>query len=230
MQFSMDKTDLISIMNLYKKAPKKINRAAASVLNSIAFEARKKQIQTIHDNMTVRNQQFVVSSIRVKMAKSSMPLSVQSAEVGSIKRNRFTGWAEQELGVKAKRTKVATKLARGGSEKGQIAPRFRMKKGKNYPDPSEFKGSSTSNRVINMLQTLSAQKYNKPFVIKGYNKKFKPGLYKFQRRKIKRLQEFKTTKAQPKKIKWMTIANKAVHSSLNINKVWGNALKKQFKI
>lgn len=225
--FAIKNEDLINLTKFYKRLPKQFARASASVLTSFAFGTRQKSIKIIKNRMNVRNERFITSSIKVEKANGNIPLGSQSSKTGSIERTRFTGLVEQELGTKSKRTRTSTLFARGGNESKQIRPSFRMKPGNQFKSPDDFAGESNQHRAIVMLQTLSREKFKKPFVIKGH-KKFKTGLYKLHRNKIKRIQEFKN-KVQPKRVKWLSGGRKLYFGVTNIGNVWAESLKRTLR-
>lgn len=221
--FALKAPNLINLHRFYRRSgPKQFNQAAAATLTSFAFGTRKKSILIIKNRMTVRNEKFVSSSLRVQKAARSAPMNSQVAIAGSISRPRFSGWAEQELGTKTDRTRTATLFARRGGAKA-LPSSFRMKAQNQFISPSDFKGKDDRHRVIVMLQSLSKQRYKKPFIIKGH-RKFKSGLYKFRGKKIKRIQTFKSSK-QPKRLRWLTMARQLYFRTTSIDGVWANSLR-----
>lgn len=217
-------TDLMNLRKFYKKSPKRFNLSMVNLINSFAFETRKEALKVIHSDMQVRNQSFVVSRMRVQTAR----LNTMESTTGSIRSHRFSGWEEQEHGTKTKRTRIATAIGRGGSESKQIMPMNRMKPGRDFPEPNDYEADTAEHRVVAMLRALKKAKYTKPFVIKKH-KKFKSGLYKYHRKKVRRVQEFKSKNAQPKKIKWMTKARNNMFSKNNTRDMWANSLKRTVK-
>lgn len=225
--FQINLSDLKKLKKFYKKAPKQFGRAAAGVLNDFAFGARKESVKTINRRMTVRNSKFVSSSIRVSKARGSNIDSMRS-ESGSIRRKRFSGWEEQELGKRSSRTKIASKFGRGGSNKGTLKPSFRMKPSARFMKPSDFPGATGTQRVGVMLRIIGrTKKRSRPFIITG-SRKFSSGLYKIQNKKIKRIQKFKT-REQPKRIKWHTEAKKDYFQSVDIRNVWAKNIRRVLK-
>ncbi len=225
--FEIEAKNLIRLHRFYRKAPKMFARASANVLTSFAFGNRRESLEIIKNKMTVRNERFVKGSVRVDKARGNVPLSEQQARIGSIKRDRFTGWVEQETGQKTTRTRTSTLLARGGNISRQVRPAFRLKPGNKFLSPNDFEGQSPQHRVIVMLQTLSRQNYKKAFVIKGH-KAFRSGLYKLRRKKVMLLWRFKDRK-QPKRVRWLTLGRFKYFKSTNIDQVWANALKRVLK-
>ena len=218
---TLNANDLLKLRRFYKSSPKQFRRSIVNLINTYAFETRKEALKVIHSDMKVRNQSFVVSRMRVQTAR----LNTMESKTGSIYSPRFSGWEEQETGKKTKRTRVATTLGRGGSDEGQIRPMNRLKPGKDFITPDDFNADSSDHRVVAMLRALEKQKYTKPFIIKGH-RKFKSGLYKRHRKKIRRVQEFKSKNAQPKRIKWMTKARNNFFARANTREMWANSIKR----
>jgi hypothetical protein len=223
--FEIRITDLVRLRTFYKKAPKQFGRAAADVLNDFAFGVRSKSNRVINKKMVVRNSKFVSSSLRVTKARGADINSMKS-ETGSVRRKRFTGWAEQELGKRSTRTKTATTIGRGGNIKGILKPRFRMKPAARFPRPTDFPGKDSNRRVNTMLRVMK-RKSSRPFVIVG-SKRFHSGLYKFHNRKVMALQLFKNRK-QPKRVRWHTIAKSEYFRSISIRAVWAKNIRRTLR-
>lgn len=222
--FQVEAKDLINLRKFYKKAPKQFQRVSANVLTSFAFGTRTESLGAINDKMTVRNKRFVDGSVRVVKARSG-PISSQESEMGSINRARFSGWAEQELGTPTKRTRVATALARGNNPEKQIKPSLRLKPSNQFISPKEYKGRSEQHRTNIMIWDLMRTNSKKPFRIRKH-RKFKPGLYKFVRKKIVAVQVFaKASKLQPKRIRWMTTGINTYFKKNPPRRVWGDSIR-----
>ena len=184
----------------------------------------------MRSTMTVRNDSFLRSRIRVKKAPGGASMANKEAVVGSVRAARHTGWAEQEGLKPDNREKVITPLARGGSNKKRVRPAMRMKKGKKHPRPGDFKGSSARHRATVMLQTIGRTRSKKPFVIHGHPK-ISPGLWRFGRgskgrRKLEPLQLFKEKPATPVRNLWMTKSVDRYFRKLDKKRVWGNIIKR----
>lgn len=221
--FDIEFTDIRRLRKWYKKAPKQFTRAGAGVLNDFAFGVKEVSGRVINKRMVVRNSKFVSSSLRVQKTKGSN-FSSLSSETGSVRRPRFSGWAEQELGKRSSRTKVATPFGRGGSNKGVLKPSFRMKPSARFIKPSDFEGDNQKQKIRAMLNKVSKRKTSRPFLIRG-SKRFSSGLYKIQNRNIRRVQKFKTT-AQPKRIKWHT-QSKAIYFRANKPRdIWARNIRR----
>lgn len=223
----MKSENLILLLNFQRKAPRKFARASANTLNSFAFGNRRKQQLILKNRLNVKNEKFVKSALRVQKASTSAPMESQVAISGSIFKNRFSGWREQELGVATDRSKTSTLFGRGGGRR-QLAPSARMKPGRSFTSPDDFEGKNDQHRVIVMLNTLSRTGNKKPFFITGH-RKFKSGLYKFRGKKIKRLQTFKNKK-QPKRLRWLTLARQLYFSTTSIGDVWADSLRRVLRL
>jgi hypothetical protein len=223
--FQIKSKDLKRLKKFYKKAPRQFGIAAAGVLNDFAFGIRTAQNDAINRRMVVRNSKFVSSSIRVKKARGTRLNSMHS-ETGSIRRPRFSGWEEAELGKRSKRKKTATRFGRGGTNKGILKPSFRMKPSARFKKPSDFPGKSQHRKVINMINAMK-KKTSRPFIITG-TRRFSSGLYKFQNRNIRQIQKFKNRK-QPKRIKWHTEAKQEYFRSISIRQVWAKNINRALR-
>lgn len=227
--FNIEAKDLINLRKFFKRSPKQFARASSNVLNSFAFGTKQENIKIINKKMTVRNTRFVSGSIRVQTARPGQGISGQKSEVGSIKRDRFTGWEEQELGTKTKKNKVASTLARGGSDKKQIRPMFRMKSSNAFKTSKGFKGRSRLQRDRVMIRSLRRDKFKRPFLIKKH-RKLAPGIYKFQGPHLKSIQTFvKSSKLQPKRVHWMKDGTDAYFKKNPVRKVWAESIRRTLK-
>lgn len=101
--------------------------------------------------MIVRNKRFVASKIKVDKTHTRQPISSQEAIVGSIDGPRFSGWVEQELGTKTKRTRVFTRLARRGSPTRPAQPSVRLKASNDFTTPDDYPRLDDNHRAVVML-------------------------------------------------------------------------------
>lgn len=226
--FDIDDRDLKKLIKFYKNAPKLMKHSVAGMLNSFAFGTRSRAMHIIRTNMNIRAKKFVDSSIRVQMAKASQEINQQHSIVGSISRARFSGWEEQELGKKTKRTRVATLLGRGGNVQKKIQPSARLKQSNQFVSPDDYPGTSRHNRSVVMMQDLFRKRHRKPFIVKGH-RRFKSGLYKIKQKKLRMLQSFEPRNVQPKRIRWMSGGRKAFFRKADIRQMWGKQLNRTFK-
>jgi hypothetical protein len=222
--FTLKSSNLKNLRKFYKKAPKQFSWAVAGVLNDQAFGTRKTAMRRIGRNMIVRNPNLVRSHVLVEKAKGGQSIALIQSETGSIDKKRFSGWVEQETGERTKRTRTQTVLARGGSKQNIVRPGFRMKSGNPFPTSDDFGTGSKENRTIAMLATLSHNKFKKPFILSS--RKFRKGLYKFARNKIKKLQDFQPSKIQPKRKPWLIPGRADYFAKTNLNTVWAQQLNR----
>ena len=178
--------------------------------------------------MTVRSANFVNSAIRVQKARGGNTMSSQIAITGSIERQRFSGWEEQELGTKTNRTRLIQLAARGGNFTSTAAAKSRFKPGREFTKPEQFSGKDKHQRGVAMLQVMGRKKTEKPFLIHGH-KRIKPGLYRFIGRKLKMLQATNPGNVQPKKKPWLRPGRDRFMSKANLRLIWAKAIDFQLK-
>jgi len=231
--FQLKQQDLKQLEEAFRKSPKRFRSVTGRVLNTFAFESRLRAIKIVESEMMSRRKGFANKVLKVERANFFRPIDAQRSQVGSIRLPRFSGWVAQQNGRKTNRTRVATSLGRGGKDSRQIAPSNRLRKGKDFKSPDEYKGRSQTHRAVVMLQHLNSIGYKKPFIITGH-KRMAPGLYKFRGRGKKRgpqmLQSFNPIQVQPKVNRWLTKSVDRMFKMVNIRSVYSSALKKAFKV
>ena len=229
--FDMDTRDLIKFRRLLKRAPREMRRATAGMLNSFAFGTRVQIPLTIDDVMTVRNPRFVQSKTRVSMAKGSEPILDQVSRVGSITGPRFTGWIEQQRGTSTTRSRVVTTNARGGNFGRPVQGKSRLKPNQKFLDPDSIKKAKDANhRMFIFLKMQERRRKQQAFTIRRKTGKFRPGLYRFKGKKVRKQQDFQPKRAQPKRIKWMDKAVANYFRRANIPDMWARETKRVFKL
>jgi hypothetical protein len=105
----------------------------------------------------------------------------------------------------------------------------RLKPANVFPEPNDYEGKTKAHRVVVMINVLKRKKFNKPFIISGH-KKFRKGLYKFYRKRIVKIQDFRPRKVQPKRVKWLTLGRIRYFKSRDIQKQFGKSVKRIFKL
>jgi len=226
--FEVDFSELERLEELYQRAPRQFARAIGSMLNEFAFGTRNTSIEVIRERMVVRNPGFVSSRLRVEKSDKRPPIDALKSIVGSIRSPRFSGWEEQQTGVRTARERVINLLARGRSRKKRAAPRFRLKPGREFESYKNYPGKGIEGRTIIMMQKLDRQRYKQPFLVHE-KRGMSPGLYKFHRRKPRLLQLFDPRRAQPKKIPWMTMARDRFFQRADIRRLWARELEIRLK-
>jgi hypothetical protein len=219
-QFIADVTEFHNMAEWFKrKGPAKFAVANGMLLNNFAFGVREELISTINRDMIQRTPSLTKRMIKVEKNRNFKHISTQVSAVGSIRKNRFSGWGEQQLGTKTKRKRVATIRGRSGSKKKRLKPSARLRKKffspRNMPrrrrsGMGHQTPTGADNKVLIMLRTLQSMKYNAPFVITDHSK-IPPGVYKFARgknkwgqRKLELLQGFDPKNKQPRRMLWMS--------------------------
>jgi len=230
--FNVELSDLINLRKWYKRAPKEFLRGTASMLNDLAFGTRGRSAIEIEKTMVIRNLRFVMSSLRVVKANARKALDYQKAEVGSISRDRFTGWQEQEFGTTARKSRTHSLLSRGGTEGGIVRRRARLLSGSDFPTPNDYPGKSKAHRAVVMIIMLKRKRYRKPFVISGLESGYRnfpqvdDGLYQYTNKdQFRALQKFKDKPIKPRRVRWMSRAREAFLSSVNITQLWTKNIK-----
>ena len=211
MRFLQDQRDLKALKRFYKRSPRQFRRATAGFLNGLAFKLREGNLKALRSDLTIRNDGFIRSSVRVNKARASDPINSQVSEVGSIKRDRFTGWAEQEGQKPDKRTRLPTLEARRGDEKRQVVRGARLRSG------VEIRKSPGA-RVGRWLSELSESDSKKMFMLRKRFRKNRPGVYRFKgprrkvtvrgkiymRRRIEQIHRFRSGSKNVPRVNWMS--------------------------
>jgi len=229
--FEMSAPDLILLRRMYKKAPKKMERVIAGVINSEAFAMRPIILETLDKDMIIRSPGFVKKHVVVNKAIPG-PIKNQIAEVGSIYGDRFTGWEEQQFGDKGKQKSVASKFARGGQWQGKIRQKLRRRQSNPLWRPSDFNirnAVSEKHRLIIFLQMLDQRRIKDRFFMPDDLGKMRGGVvYKMQSRKIKGVYRKKTRKSR--QTRWMDRSIDILLKEINILKIWEKNVKFVFKL
>ena len=227
-----DLSDLRKLERFFKRTPSQLPRSTASVLSGMAFEARKIDIEILSRNLVVRNRKFVESSIRVQKARSGR-IETQVALVGSINRPRFTGWAEQETGAIPKQERAATLRARGGSKRGQIQSKARLRKSNQFHKPEQFQGRNLQQRFGFMMRVLNTRGGSQYFItsqqIPTRRGHINPGLYLIRQHRLMRLQGFEARKPTPR-LDWNERMIQQVGHRQLAAKVWRRELDRLVKL
>lgn len=226
--FTVDTKDVDKLVKFYKRAPRMFANATGSMLNDFAFGVRNTAIEVIHEKMTVRSSQFVISSMKAKKTHKRLPIGSQESEAGSVERKRSTGWKEQQLGTKTARERTITLLGRRKSAKRKLIGPARFKPGSDMEIYKKYPGSGPEQRNTIMMQKLDRKRWRKPFVIVK-KKGMTSGVYKFLRRKPKLLQVIKSEDVQPEKIPWMLDAVDRYFKREDLPRLWGRTLQRILK-
>jgi len=212
--FTFKTGGLKKLSNHLNKQALLMGKVEAGMLNNTALRMRNRMVDSVASTMTIRNNRFMRSSIRFQKATPSKMM----AEVGSIKRPRFTGWFEQEKGKEEKeRKRFATINARRRQWKKKITGRFRMKPGFKFTRPGDHRNLNNSGGRDTMifLQILKRRKFKEPFFIPNEYKGLKKGLYIFKgaKQRLNFLQGFDPD--LPARNRWMNrVVNKVTKAEM----------------
>lgn len=210
--------------------PRKLAQAMGIVVNSVAFDMRDEMELSIGRLMTVRSKSFVKRHLWVQKARTGGRSPV--AEVGSIRRGKFEGWAGQQFGHDVERTRVPTLMSRGGTKTKSMKSASRLMKGRDIPTAREIAGKSGPGSVIAMMRILARRGDRRPFLIfPGEHPNFAGGLYEMRGRKDKRgrkaklsmLQGLENPNTQPRRVDWVNPAWQAYQRSKSIAGAWVRA-------
>lgn len=217
------------LQRIYRDSPKKFGYATADMLNKEAFSFRRAMINTVHQEMEVRNKGFVKVSVRVKKTFGNIPINKQRTNAGSIERKGFSGWVEQQFGTASDKSTVTTEAARGGSWTAKVKRKNRMNKAATFRRPRDNFGFKTyGQKVVSMLKAKS----NVPFIVEkgggpGRLANLKPGVWTNEGGTIRRIQTF-GKKWKPKRVDLLGLSMRKLEKDFNLNAEWEKSLKRQF--
>lgn len=232
--FQHSAPDLILLRRLYKKAPKKMQKVTAGVLNTEAFTLRTNILQILKKEMIIRSPGFVKKMVRVVKARPG-PVQGQVAESGSVFTDRFTGWKEQQTGEIGKKKQMASKFARGGSWQGKVRQGLRRKQSNPMWRPSDFNiknAKNTKHRLIIFLQILDQRKirdmFSMPFESGDLGDMRGGVIYNMKSSKIRGV--YRQRWKGPERISWMDKSIDLLLKEVNILKLWEKNIRFVFKI
>lgn len=225
--FKMDRKDLDKLGKMLNESPKSFKYATAGVLNSLAFGMRKNDVEEISTSMIIRNRRFVESAIQVDKARAGR-IENQIAVVGSVKRERFSGWSEQENGTPINKKRTPTIEARGGNKQSPVKQKLRMKPGSKYYKPSQFSGRTEKGQFAYMLRVLGTRGKGGDFIldkeIDTKRGRLTKGMYQLRDHKIHKIQDFKIH--QPKRNQWQSRAMRKLEQNNDMAKIWAENMEK----
>ena len=133
--------------------------AVSSVLNDLAFGARRYYPRHLDTRMDIRAKGFVRSSFGVKKGRPRDP----RAYTFSKRRDNFTGWTEQQRGGDNRDRYGTLKGARGGSKSKRMRRKARLRPGK-ILNIAQVRGSSTNQQLAKTLVGLRMAGMRGPFI------------------------------------------------------------------
>lgn len=195
----IDTTDLIRYKIMMRdEMPQVFRRVIADYINTSAFTHRSLNLKNMHNKFTIRDERFLNSSLRVETTRP-VPINQQIAFSGSIKRERFTGWAEQQLGTAPKRKRTILPAARAGGT-GKAKPKARLRPGNQIYKPSQFKNNYQF--MMRVIGSRGGGTFLLEENIKTKRGQLHAGLYELRKHNIYTLQ--KTKKQRAEKREWLS--------------------------
>jgi hypothetical protein len=214
------RSDLDKLKKFYRLLPKMHARAGINLSNTLAFKLRPEMLGEIQGSMTIRSPGFVRGSLRIKKAS----FKDRVAEVGSIRRDRFTGWEEQETGKRDERDRRQTLVARRSNWKNRVAPRMRLKPGRaRFVRPSDEGLRNVSTDIPGFLKILERKKHRAPFYIPVRYKKLVRGIYIFRAKRVRRVQTLDARAKSISRNRWMTRSLRKINQPL-VQREWNKAM------
>jgi hypothetical protein len=231
---SADLTDFKNLeLFLKTRGLKQFTFAAKGFLDSAAFKLKDLIFVSLNKNMVIRSEKFIKRKIRVQKTKG-MKLSKMSAEVGTVRGPRFTGFVEQEKGKKDPRTRTQTLASRRGKFSNKVSGKARTKTANTFLDPDqEGVGKTRQARLTSFLSmvrkgTIKNQPFKTRRKYKGRLKRFSRGIFQMKKKKMMRLQSFKKPK-QPIKKSWMKPAIRMLANKFKVKPEWAKQVRRQLK-
>jgi hypothetical protein len=230
--FKFESPDLISFQRWQRRAPREFSRAAANVVNTTAFNHRRKAISNISDRVTVRSKPFISRSMRVTKSPTNVPLNKIIAESGSIdisREGRSDGFESLETGMKSRSKRVPTIASRGSTERRKVAGPVRMNKLNRAFNIRQVRGRSVKTRrqraAALMRVVRSGAIGRQPFIIPsgltGRMAGMKPGIWKMgNRKRVSLMNPFDGKRGRTKRIAWNSRAADQVTQPDVMMRVW----------
>jgi hypothetical protein len=229
--FNLDQKDLENLTNFFNKLKSKDSKPLVSAtLNNQAFATRKANMRVLGRALVVRDDRFFKGSVFVQQAEKFGDPRSNFAEVGSIERDRFSGWEEQQTGKAAPKARVATLAARGGNRQNVMKGRARLKSGNTFRKVSDYKRRKVRKKQALVLMLKETREQKLDFLIRRQDVvgKMKPGLYTWEGNKLLRYQTF-GKQYDPKRIDWVGQSLKIVEREADFFDVFADEFKKLAK-
>ena len=196
MRFEIDLREFVGFRKWIKEQPRQLRLVTGNMLNNFAFDVRRQNVKIIKRTMTVRNERFVKGRLRVTKARVTAPVKKQVAYTGSVAKDRFSGWVEQEFGKKSKRNRFSTLAGRSGDKNKQMRHIIRLKPKHEVVsiDHPDYRPKGGATNIAGFFKMLERRGENRLVRVKG-------GYYKRKRKQFEMVQ-YQSDK-QPKRNRWM---------------------------
>lgn len=220
---TIDKTALDKHAKFMRESPKQFSYAAAGVMNTMAFQTRMNDIKNLSSTMTIRDPRFLNNSLRVDKAKGGKNFALIEAHVYSIKRDRFSGWEEQETGKQKPRERAGTLAARGGNKSAKMKNTARFRSANKFYRPSQFRAKTEKSQYMAMIRVMATRGGGEFLLSDPIHTKrgaLGRGLYSFKKNRITRLQKLEGI-AKTRQTGWRSRSIKQL-DNVDFGKVWSD--------
>ena len=221
--FIMDTRDINRLADYFKRAPQALAPAVRKSLDHLALRTTENDKRFLHESMIIRDERFLNMSLRVQNARGSNIKNME-AVAGSVRRERFSGWEEQQTGRPARRHRAATDAARGGNRRAKMKGYARLRSSSQIYKPEQFQGRSRRASFSFMMRVLNSRNGGQ-FLLSDQYGRMKPGLYRIKGHRISRLQTFDNS-MQPRRNQWRTRSLQLLRTNNNLKSVWQHELDK----
>jgi hypothetical protein len=234
MNLNHESKDLKNLTKFFKKASTTHSKLlVSSTLTSQAYAMKQANQRVLGRHLVIRNTRFFTSSLRYVPAKKFGDPRTNYAEAGSIERDRFSGWEEQQTGERSDKNRVATSAARGGNFQNVMKGRARLKRGNQFRTVSDYKRRKVRKKQALLLMLRETQKQKLDFIIRRQDttkrtKGLIPGVYMWKGNKLLRVQSF-GKQYKPDKIDWMGKSLKIVEKEAEFFDVFAKEFKREAK-
>ena len=176
MQVFVDFSEIKKMAEKYKNGKTLIKKAQTMWLNNLAYATQNNIVDFQKKHMIIRNEGFLRRSVKYKKAHSD--IGYMTSFVGSLRRDRFTGWAEQQ-GINLKeRKKTITLSARNKNKNDIVRYLYRSKNVSKMKNPEQYSGPTRRKRANQMLYEIGRSRSQKPFFLFGH-RRLPTGIWKF---------------------------------------------------
>lgn len=221
----MDKRDLNNLADYFKKAPGALVPAIRQSLTHLAMRTKENDFRIISETMIVRNPRFVQSSLRFSPARGNR-ISSMEAKAFSVKRERFTGWEEQQEGKPPIKKRVSTLQGRGGNRRATMRGYARLRNNRQIYHPEQFQGRNMKAKFMFMMRVLNSRGRGEFLLTQSLPTRrgaLGRGLYGIRGHKIFRYQVFDNN-MRPRPSRWRTRSLQLLRTNHNMQSVWSREL------
>ena len=210
--FEIKMNEIFALRKWFLDKPREMRRCTATILNNYAFGTREQLLRVLPELMTIRNAGLVRKTLWADKANYGDPIEAQQSHAGTrlAGLQRFTGWVEQEDGTKAKRTRLQTRAARGGSFANEVQSANRLRPGNHVLRIAEYNPRGGLSNIGGFTAMVKRKKYAGLYMIE--NKILRGG------RLIQKIRPQKGL--QPRKKPFLLYSAGRYHGSIDLSLMW----------